>query len=154
MCHYCPANDLLSLVISLLLELVLPLPFSGMRNVQSDKNTSQKLWTPCDYLGHLGAAPMQVRKAEKAVYLVLWVTASDPASWLPTEHQRRAKNRHRDHVGEVGQGVSVSKGSYFVSRRLSSQTPWDRGQRDSLSLAESPQSLPLGLCSRHSREEL
>lgn len=87
MCHYCPANDLLSLVISLLLELVLPLPFSGMRNVQSDKNTNQKLWTPCDSLGHLGAAPMQVRKAEKAAYLVLWVTASDPASWLPTEQQ-------------------------------------------------------------------
>lgn len=84
---YCPANDLLSLVILLLLELVLQLPFSGTQNVQSDKNTKQKLWTPGDYLGHLGAAPMQLLEVEKAVYLVLCVTASDPASWLPTEQQ-------------------------------------------------------------------
>lgn len=67
------------------------------------KNTNQKLWTPGDNLGHLGAAPMQVHEAEKALYLVLRVTASDPAGWLPTEQQRRAENRHRDHVGEIGQ---------------------------------------------------
>lgn len=118
-------------MISLLLELVLRLPFSGIWNVRSDKNTNQKLWTPCDYLGHLGAAPVQVCEA---VYLVLWVTASDPASWLPTEQQRRAEDRHGDHVREVGQGVSVRKASYLFTWRLSSRTTWVRGHREPISL--------------------
>lgn len=46
---------------------------------------------------------LQVHEAERAVHLVVWVTASDPASWLPTEQQGRAENRHGDHVREVGQ---------------------------------------------------
>lgn len=77
---------------------------------------------------------MQACEAQEAVYLVLWVTASDPASWLPTEQQRRAENRHGDHVGEVGQGVSVGKASYLFTWRLSSHTTWDCGHREPVSL--------------------
>lgn len=55
-------------------------------------------------------------------YLVLWVTASDPASWLPTEQQRRAKNRHGDHIRITGQ-VSVRKTKGLLPQRLPQSCP-------------------------------